>query len=277
VANNDSYSVVEGTTLTVTAPGVLTNDTGGSGSLTATLASGTANGSLTLNANGSFTYTPNAGFTGTDSFTYQASDGLTTSGSATVTITVTPSAVLFTDNFPGSSVAPFVVESGTWTVANNVLSGTSAVGYCGCAYLSTNWTDYSLQAQIEFPAGAFGGGIGGRLNAADGAHYGVWVYPEGSAGGSSVMKLVKFTGWTSWSGTPMAQASLPGVGTAWHTVLVTFLGTNITVSYDGVQEISVTDNDFGSVAPYTDGGISVEMGTLPTPYAMSVSNILVTP
>jgi hypothetical protein len=60
-------------------------------------------------------------------------------------------------------------------------------------------------------------------------------------------------------------------------VLVAFLGTNITVSYDGVQEISVTDNDFGSVAPYTDGGISVEMGTLPTPYAMSVSNILVTP
>jgi len=89
------------------------------------------------------------------------------------------------------------------------------------------------------------------------------------------MKLVKFTGWTSWSGTPMAQASLPATGTTWHTVLAAFQGTNITVSYDGVQEISVTDNNFGSTAPYANGGIAMEMGTVSTAYAMSVSNVAV--
>jgi hypothetical protein len=277
VANNDSYSAVEGTALTVAAPGVLANDTGGSAALTAALATEPADGSLTLNANGSFTYTPNSGFTGTDSFTYTATDGQSISSPATVTITVTSSSgVLFNDAFPGSSLAPFVKESGTWTVANNALSGTCPVSSYGYAYMSTNWTDYSLQAQISFPSGAFGGGIGGRLNATTGAHYGVWVYPEGSAGGSAVIKLVKFTGWTTWSGTPMAQASLTsGVGTTSHTVLVAFQGANITVSYDGTQEISVTDSNFSSVAPYASGGITVDMSAYPTTYSMTVENVVV--
>ena len=48
VANNDSYSVVENTALTVAAPGVLGNDTSGGASLTAVLVSGPTNGILTL-------------------------------------------------------------------------------------------------------------------------------------------------------------------------------------------------------------------------------------
>ncbi|MGO8675015.1 MAG: beta strand repeat-containing protein, partial [Limisphaerales bacterium] len=277
VANNDSYSALQGTTLMVAAPGVLANDTGGSGPLTAQWVSGTASGSLTLNTNGSFTYTPNTGFAGTDSFTYAATDGVNISPPATVTITVTSSSgVLLSDTFPGTSLSPFVQESGTWTVANHVLSGTCAVNTYGHLYVTTNWTNYSVQAQVQFPSGAFGGGIGGRLNASNGAHYGVWVYPEGSAGGSAVMKLMKFTGWTTWSGTPMATASLTtGVGTAWHTLLVTFQGSTITAFFDGTQEISVTDNSFGSVAPYADGGITVDMSAYPSTYTMSASNVVV--
>ncbi|HQR14657.1 MAG TPA: Ig-like domain-containing protein [Nitrospira sp.] len=57
--------------------------------LTATLGTGPANGSLVLNPDGTFTYRPNVGFTGTDTFTYSVSDGTTTSNVATVTITVT--------------------------------------------------------------------------------------------------------------------------------------------------------------------------------------------
>ncbi|MGH3755990.1 MAG: cadherin-like domain-containing protein [Pseudonocardiaceae bacterium] len=68
--------------------GVLGNDTGGP--LTATLGTGPANGTLTLNPNGSFTYTPREGFTGADTFTYTARDGALASASATVTITVGP-------------------------------------------------------------------------------------------------------------------------------------------------------------------------------------------
>ena len=76
MAVNDAYSVNEGQTLTVAAPGVLGNDSLGDGlTLTASLVAGPAKGTLTLNANGSFTYTPNSNFTGTDTFTYKANNG----------------------------------------------------------------------------------------------------------------------------------------------------------------------------------------------------------
>src|SRR5207302_3920835 len=63
-ANNDSYSVTSGKTLTVAAAGVLANDTGGSGSYTAVLATNALHGTLSLSANGGFTYTPANNFTG---------------------------------------------------------------------------------------------------------------------------------------------------------------------------------------------------------------------
>ena len=90
-ANNDSYSTNEDTTLNVSAPGVLANDSDPDGDpLTAILRSGPSDGSLTLNSNGSFTYKPDADFNGTDSFTYVANDGTSDSNVATVTITVNP-------------------------------------------------------------------------------------------------------------------------------------------------------------------------------------------
>src|SRR5207247_522956 len=90
LAAADSYSTSEDTPLTVTAAGVLANDTDIEGNpLTAVLVSGPTSGSVTLNANGSFTYTPSANFNGTDSFTYRANDGAADSNVATVTLTVT--------------------------------------------------------------------------------------------------------------------------------------------------------------------------------------------
>ena len=89
VAADDSSTTNEDTPLTVAAPGVLANDADPDGDpLTAVLATGPANGSLTLNADGSFAYIPMGGFSGTDSFTYRANDGTADSNLATVTITV---------------------------------------------------------------------------------------------------------------------------------------------------------------------------------------------
>ncbi len=88
-AGDDSYTMTAGTTLTIAAPGVLTNDLDDSGTgLTAVLATNVSNGTLTLNANGSFTYTTTLA-SGTDSFTYGASDGTVTGAPATVAINVT--------------------------------------------------------------------------------------------------------------------------------------------------------------------------------------------
>jgi hypothetical protein len=90
-ANNDSYSVVQNSTLTVSAPGVLANDGNPSGVTTyAVNASSPANGNLTPNVNGSFTYTPNPGYVGSDSFTYQISDGNFTYNTTTVNLMVLP-------------------------------------------------------------------------------------------------------------------------------------------------------------------------------------------
>lgn len=58
--------------------------------LSASLLSGPAHGSLTLNAAGSFTYKPDANFSGLDSFEYAVSAGGEALDSATVTIFVNP-------------------------------------------------------------------------------------------------------------------------------------------------------------------------------------------
>lgn len=91
VTTDDGYSVQHGQTLTVVAPGLLTNDSDGDGdALTALLMTPPARGSVTVNSNGSFSYTPEAGFAGTDSFTYVARDAVGNSlAPAVVTIEVT--------------------------------------------------------------------------------------------------------------------------------------------------------------------------------------------
>src|ERR1700722_932131 len=265
-AESDYYDINTGTTLTVPAPGVLANDTAGSGStgLTAQLVTGVSDGTLNLNADGSFTYTPANNFTGMDSFTYLANDGQTNSAAATVTIEVMPPGDFFYDDFarsPGADpLAPWQTEAGTWDITNGTLQGTSASQTYGFGFITNNFTDCSVQADIEFPAGAFGGGIGGRLDTVSGAHYAAWIYPESAPGGVATLNLIKFIGWGNWSGKPMQQTMIPGgVGTNWHALVLTFSGDQISVLVDGAQMISTTDNNFGGSAPFASGSISADV------------------
>ncbi len=76
ISNDDTYSVDEDKILTVSLPGILTNDNDpDNNSLTAILVSDVSHGLLTLNVNGSFSYKPDEDYNGNDYFTYQASDG----------------------------------------------------------------------------------------------------------------------------------------------------------------------------------------------------------
>ena len=86
VANDDTYIVYEGTTLTISAPGILENDTGAT---EVSLVSAPTHGTLMLNADGSFTYEHDGLTTADDSFTYSATDG-TQSSTGTVTLDVLP-------------------------------------------------------------------------------------------------------------------------------------------------------------------------------------------
>src|SRR5439155_998046 len=91
VAANDGFATDEDTALTVTAPGVLGNDTDvDSPVLTAVVVTGPSHGTLTLDADGGFTYTPAGNFNGSDSFTYKANDGQADSNVATVALTINP-------------------------------------------------------------------------------------------------------------------------------------------------------------------------------------------
>lgn len=89
VAVDDQYAVDVGRTLTVTAPGVLRNDTDPDGdTLSARAVSDPPVGNLALGAAGGFTYTPPAGFTGQVSFVYEVSDPRGLRAQATVVIQV---------------------------------------------------------------------------------------------------------------------------------------------------------------------------------------------
>ncbi|MCU4800525.1 Ig-like domain-containing protein [Halobacteria archaeon HArc-gm2] len=90
VAVADSYSVDEGETLSVDAPGLLANDLDPNGdSLRATQFGQPDNGTVSLTSDGSFEYVPDPGFTGTDAFTYLIRDEHDEdSAYATVTIAV---------------------------------------------------------------------------------------------------------------------------------------------------------------------------------------------
>ncbi|MFB6271898.1 MAG: Ig-like domain-containing protein, partial [Salinibacter sp.] len=91
VAEADSFSTPQGQTLSVSAPGVLGNDSDTDGdALSASLVTDVTNGSLTLDANGAVEYTPNSGFIGTDQFTYRAVDDSSAADTTTATIEVFP-------------------------------------------------------------------------------------------------------------------------------------------------------------------------------------------
>lgn len=98
VAEADSYSVNQSSTLTVAAPGVLGNDTlnaativsfGPSTGAEHTALGGTMQtaqgGALSLSSGGGFTYTPAGAFSGTDTFRYVLRNG---GGSASAIVTI---------------------------------------------------------------------------------------------------------------------------------------------------------------------------------------------
>jgi len=91
IALDDSYTVSEGASLTVAAPGVLDNDSDvDNNPLSVTLDSGPVNGLLTLNPDGSFVYSHDGSETNSDAFSYSVDDSQGGTAFATVSISITP-------------------------------------------------------------------------------------------------------------------------------------------------------------------------------------------
>jgi hypothetical protein len=93
IANNDNgFSAIQNSAITIAATDVLSNDTDPDGdALSVTGASNAVNGTVSYSAqNNAFTFTPTAGYTGTASFSYTVTDGRGGTASALVNLTVNP-------------------------------------------------------------------------------------------------------------------------------------------------------------------------------------------
>ena len=209
--------------------------------------------------------------------------GQTSFGTATVAILVASNSALFYDDFARCAADPYSIQpwqrhGGDWSLTGGVLCGSRPKAY-GYVYIDPTWTNanYSVEARVQLSTGAYGAGVGGRLNT-NGGHYAAWIYPKNSGGGSNLLKLVKFSGWESWSyngsnGMPMAVRSLASVGSAWHTLTLSFTNTNyIEVYYNGTNMISMADTETNS-QPHTSGGVSLDVWGA----TMWVSNVVVKP
>jgi large repetitive protein len=123
VANDDSFTTLQDTTLTVDAPGVLANDTDPEGDVIHVSDQGSStNGIVSLNSNGSFVFTPTPGFTGTSSFTYQVADANLTGNVATVTIDVTAAIrppVAVNDSYSTPQETTLIVDGAHGLLAND--------------------------------------------------------------------------------------------------------------------------------------------------------------
>jgi len=187
VALIDGYSMDQGGTLAVAAPGVLANDSDVEGSaLTAVLVTGPSHGTLTLNADGSFTYTPAATFSGTDTFAYKAFDGELYSNPTTVTIVVNPVNLGTPGKITGGGSIDERVRNFGFVVQTKVRDG--VMSYTGNLEYHDKARGYNLHSTsitliIIDPDGVHGMFQGtATLNGIAGYTFTVWVEDNGEPG-----------------------------------------------------------------------------------------------
>ncbi|NTU72287.1 MAG: leucine-rich repeat protein [Coriobacteriia bacterium] len=86
-SNPDTFAAQANEVTTVTAPGVLAND---SAVTSVEIVADAGHGHVTLTADGGFVYTPDTNYAGADTFTYRATDGSEWTSPVTVTLLVAP-------------------------------------------------------------------------------------------------------------------------------------------------------------------------------------------
>lgn len=165
-----------------------------------------------------------------------------------------------------SSLSPLQEQAANWSYENNELEcGPHANFSYGRICLYSNLTDCTVEGIIKFGPNGYGGGLGGRLNPQTGEHYAVWVYPHYTFGTGNLLRITKFTSWNSW--TLLAQTNVDLTSSNAHSLKVSFVGSNITATFDGVDVAHASDS------AYTSGGIVTEMWTDWNQYEFSVAHL----
>lgn len=184
----------------------------------------------------------------------------------TLTVNMTVSTLLFSDNFNSGSAANWTISplgnAAGWSVVNGAYTyngGGETQSYAG----DPTWTDYSFALDFKLNvASDWPGGIRGRVNPATGASYALWIYPT-----EGVLKLYRVGQWDIDNGfTLLAQSNTVTMDTNVHNLKLSFQGTQITGYLDGIQVLQATD------ATYTQGLIALDPSTQPITY----DNVIVT-
>jgi hypothetical protein len=122
VATDDEFTIDPANPL-ATPNNVVANDSDIDGdSLAASLVSGPAHGTLSLNSDGTFDYAPEDGFSGDDSFQYQDFDGMANSNVATVTLHIPSAPAPAPAPTPAPAPAPTPAENQRPTAVNDVFT-----------------------------------------------------------------------------------------------------------------------------------------------------------
>src|SRR5258708_8380868 len=196
-------------------------------------------------------------------------------------LSLTARAQLFYDSFTRSTdpgpLTPWIAQSGAWSVTGGTMqSGLNTLSSYANATIANVFVNYTAQGRFKFPAGAFGGGLAGRLNPTTGTHYAAWIYPENSTGGSNMLRLLKFQNYPAFGylGTPfsaVASTNLAAVGTGFHTLRMDFSTNRIIVYLDGVAQLNTQDTE---ATYYTNGAVGLDMWTDTVAYNLTVDEVV---
>ncbi len=235
---------------------------------TAVTIGGQSAASLSAAADGTrMTVTVPAGAAGAANLVATSSGG----GSTTVTGAYTylnPASILFQDPFNLASLANWTASPlglfSNWTATQD-LADYNGGGHTQLYAGSPSWTDYTVEARFNvFSISNYPGGLRGRVNLSTGAGYEAWILPN-----SRTIALYRATGWSIDSPGLAALGSFTVANmdpNVFHSLRLSFSGTQISVIYDGTTIIQATD------ANLTSGAIALDVSS----QHMQFDDVLVT-
>ena len=204
VAVADTYSANENTTLTVSAPGVLANDSDPNGlALTPIVSAYPQNGSLTLNSDGSFTYVPRANFYGQDTFSYYVRDSKAQSAPVTDTINVS-----FVDRAPTANDDSYTLNENATLTLPVITSSVQMTSQKG-DYIGQGLTYNYSPANATISAHVMSGGAYQNTIEVDvNGNNGDWWYLRFVAPNNAILTPGVYNNATRW---PFEAAGSPGL------------------------------------------------------------------
>jgi len=167
-------------------------------------------------------------------------------------VTPKPSGAIFFDPFDSGAATPWTFYQGSHTFSNGILNLAVAKNAGTYAYVRTNYTNISVQADIRLLPKSWGGAVGARYNWTNGANYQAWLYQSNSTSYPGRFTIEKYNDWyNTWS--QVAGMTVPDPGTNWHTIKLTATNNIIAAKLDNSYALIYTDTS----SPFMKGGIDL--------------------